>query len=173
MQIFPVLLSFWLPSFAIYNLFKIPVVSLSVCYVTALFWASIVSSFPHVCYMYVTICIVKVSTVSLFVCFVVALFWVSAVSSSVYYVTILFLQGFQVSLSVCYFIALFSDSNISSYIWYVNILFLRGFHCFAINICLLRHCSVLGFSCLFCVLRHYTVSSRRQLLHCLFVTSLS
>src|SRR6218665_3108412 len=38
---------------------------------------------------------------------------------------------------------------------------------------MLRHCSVLGFSCsIFCLLRHYTISSRFPLFHFLFVTSL-
>src|SRR6218665_2542069 len=49
---------------------------------------------------------------------------------------------------------------------------LQGFYCFII-IGLLRHCSVLGFDCLFlCFLCHYTISSRFPLFHYLFVTSL-
>jgi|SRR6218665_940378 len=54
---------------------------------------------------------------------------------------------------------------------YVIILFPKGFHCFII--CLLSHCSVLGFSCLFFFLfRHYPFSSIFPLFHYLFITSL-
>jgi len=47
---------------------------------------------------------------------------------------------------------------------------LQGYHCFII--CVLCHCSVLGFDCLFfSLLRHYTISSRFALFHYLFVTT--
>src|SRR6218665_1780181 len=74
------------------------------------------------------------------------------------------------SLSVCYAIALFSASAVSSSICCVTIIS-SSLHCFVI--CLLSHCSILGFNCsIFCLLRHHTISSRFPLLHYLFVTSL-
>jgi len=49
--------------------------------------------------------------------------------------------------------------------------FLQDFHCFIIF--LLCHSNVLGFYCsIFCLLRHYTISSRIPLFHYLFVISL-
>ena len=48
-----------------------------------------------------------------------------------------------VSLPVCNVIALSSPSAVSSSFCYTTILFLQGFQC--LIICLLRHCSVLGF----------------------------
>ena len=54
------------------------------------------------------------------------------------------------------------------------ILSLQGFHCFIIIICLLRHCSVLCFDCLFlCFLRHYTIYSRIVSSSVCFITIVS
>src|SRR6218665_1452250 len=54
---------------------------------------------------------------------------------------------------------------------YVTMQFLQDFHCFIIF--LLCHSNVLGFYCsIFCLLRHYTISSRIPLFHYLFVISL-
>src|SRR6218665_2497673 len=76
-----------------------------------------------------------------------------------------------VSLSVCYATALFEASTVSSSVFCATILSLQGFHCFSNPICLLRHCSVLGFDCLvFCLLRHHAFSSRFLLVHYPFVT---
>ena len=98
--------------------------------------------------------------------------------SPLLFIASLYLQVSIVSLSVCYVIALFSASIVPSSDCYVTILHLQGFQCF--SICLLRHCSVLGCSCLqfkvsnvfyvtalavigldcsiFCLLRHYSIS---------------
>jgi len=46
-----------------------------------------------------------------------------------------------------------------------TIISLQDFHCFIV--CLLRHCSVLGFDCpLPCFFRHYTISSAGLALTC-------
>jgi len=59
-------------------------------------------------------------------------------------------------------------SFVSLPVCYVTILSLQGFHCF--SICLLRHCSVLGFDYLvFRLLRHHGFSSRFLLVHSLSV----
>src|SRR6218665_3520628 len=65
-----------------------------------------------------------------------------------------------VSLSVCYITVLSSVSIVLSFGCYVTMSSLHGS-----IICLLHHCSVLGFGCLhclsftFCLLRHYNISS--------------
>ena len=110
----------------IYYLFKVCIVSLYmyVCFVTALFSASIIISSV----IYVTILSLQGSIVSLSACYVIALFSAAAVSSPVCNVSILFLQDFHcsifcllrhksqyysfkvsiVSLSACYILPLFS-----------------------------------------------------------------
>src|SRR6218665_2918080 len=88
----------------------------------------------------------KVSIVSLSVCYVIiALFSASIVPSSVCCISMLYLEGFR-----CFFfrsdgcvIALLPASAVSSSVCCVTILFIQALYCFII--CLLRHCSLLGF----------------------------
>src|SRR6218665_3305696 len=53
-----------------------------------------------------------------------------------------------------------------------TIIIFQCFHCLGLSICLLPHFSILGFDWfIFCLLRHYTISSRLTLFHYLYVTS--
>jgi len=150
--------------------FEVFIVSLTVCCVNALFSVAAVSSsrFPmfltslfcsrlrlfHILFVTSLFYLLRASIVSLSVCYVIALFSASAaaVYSSICCVTI-YLQVSIVTLSVCV-TALFSAIIAPSSVCYVTILFLQGFHC--LIICLLHHCSVLGFDCfIFGLLCHF------------------
>src|SRR6218665_3600291 len=144
-----------------YYLLKVSIVLLSVCYVTALFLLRL--SMPL--FLTSLYYFFNVSLVSLSVCYVTALFYASTVPSSVYHFTTLSLQGFhcfficflrrQTIYSMfilfhclfCYVTALFYASTVSSSVSYVTILYIQGFNCFII--CLLCHCSIIGFAGLF------------------------
>src|SRR6218665_3643063 len=116
-------------------------------------------------------------TSSSFHCFIICLLAIASLLCSLhrlYHLLFImslsyFLKVSIVSLSVCYVTALLSASIIPSSVCYATILFLQGFHCSVIG--LLRHCSVLVFSCLlFDLLRQYIF--KFPLFHYLFVTSL-
>jgi len=148
---------------------QVPIVSLSVCYVIAMYSASIVQSSD--CYL-----TIPGPTSSRFQCFIMFVTFllcprlqlspllflgsqyivhlpVSIVSLSVYCVNAL-VSASIVSSSVCFITTLFLKVFYCFIVYYVTILFLQGFHCFII--CLLRHCSFF----------------RLRLSHSLFVTQL-
>ena len=108
--------------------------------------------------------LLKVSTVSVFLlrhCSVPGAVSARAVSSSFCYITKLYLEGFR-----CF--GLFQQSAllfVSSlyYFFKVSIVSL------SVSSMKLHHCSVLGFnSSIFCLLRHYTISSSLHLFRYLF-----
>src|SRR6218665_1468359 len=73
----------------------------------------------------------------------------------------------------CFKVSIVSVSLSICYVAVLGFCLLRHYSLFII--CLLRHCSVLGFDCIIfcaCVFGHYTVSSRFPLFHCLFVSLL-
>src|SRR6218665_493827 len=88
------------------------------------------------------------------------------------------LRHCSVLIFVCLFLCFLRHYTISSMFLLFHYLFVTSpYHLFKISIassfCLLRHCSVLCFDCLFlCFSRHYSISSRFPLFHYLFVTSL-
>src|SRR6218665_3412439 len=154
---------------------QLSIVSLSVCCVTALFSVSIVSS--SVCYVtilllrvfyclivyYLTIlflqgfncsviCLLRHCSVPGFSCLIFCLLRHNSTSSMFprlhymfvmfilyYYIMLCLYYMFVIALYVCYGIALFSS------ICCVTRPTSSSFHCFII--CLLRHCTVLGFDC--------------------------
>jgi len=118
---------------SLYYPFKVSIVSLSLCYVTALFKASTISS--SVCYVPT---LFKVSNVSLSVCCVIALFWASTVSSSV------LLRHYALSLLFLLFHYLLLRQSTS---WFplLHCLFVTSLLCF------------LGFDCFFLCLLYVTI----------------
>src|SRR6218665_1840988 len=112
-------------------LLKASISSLSVCYVTAVFWASIVSS---------SVLLRRCTIFSRFPLFHY-LFVTSVLCSRLRLSLLLFVTSLCFLLIVPLFHYLFVT------VCYVSLLSLQGFHCFII--CLLRHFCILGFDCLF------------------------
>src|SRR6218665_692048 len=91
---------------SLHYLFKVSIVSLSVCYVTALFYASTVSS--SISYNTSLYSLFKVSIVSLSVCYVtVLLIGFTGSFLCIFYVTSLSLQGFH-----CFIICLLRHCSV-------------------------------------------------------------
>src|SRR6218665_1704973 len=145
---------------SLYYLFKVCIVSLPVCYVSAQFEISTVSS---------SVCYVAMLSPRGFLCFIICLLRLG--QSRLQFVTSPWFR-LKVSLSVCYITAVFWTLTVSSSVLLRHYAFnswFPTFYCFMI--CLLHQCSVLGFDCLFFyLLRHYAFSSWYPLFHYQFVT---
>src|SRR6218665_969755 len=132
---------------------------------------AISSRFSLFHYLFVTslLCSRLQLSLPLFLTSLYYLFEVSIVSLSVCYVTALFEASIVFSCLLHHY-TLYLKFSLFHYLFYVTISSM--FQLFII--CLLRHCSVLGFDCLFflCVLRRNAFSSWFPLFHYLFVKSL-